>query len=169
QMWAAQYYPFKKPRKFLTSAGLGTMGFGLPAAIGASLANPGKPVICISGDGSILMNLQELAVLSEEKADVKVLILNNGHLGLVRQQQELFYEKNYIATKFTCNPDFTRIAEGFGIESCDLSKASSPKDALKKALARKGPYLVNIPIDALESVVPMVIPGRGNHEMIGDG
>lgn len=167
QMWTAQRYPFRKPKTLLTSGGLGTMGFGLPVAIGASLVNPGKKVICFSGDGSILMNLQELATLSELNLDVKVIILSNHNLGLVRQQQQLFYNEHYIASHFTCNPDFKTIAKGFGINSCDLSEEKKPLEKLEEMLSCKGPCLINIPIEECENILPMVAPGKSNLEMIG--
>ncbi|MDF2675152.1 MAG: ilvB3 [Clostridiales bacterium] len=167
QMWTAQAYPFKKPRTLLTSGGLGTMGFGLPAAIGAALANPVKEVICFSGDGSILMNIQELATLADLKLNVKVLIMNNGHLGLVRQQQEMFYQQHYIASKFTTNPDFAAISRGFGVNACDLSKEKDPLAALKAILSIPGSYVVDIPIKDDENVLPIVPPGAGNTNMIG--
>ncbi len=168
QMWVAQYYPFQKPRTLLTSGGLGTMGFGLPVAIGAAFANPDKRIICFSGDGSILMNIQELATLSDYQLNVTVILFNNGHLGLVRQQQELFYQKNYIASKFTINPDFCTIAKGFGIESYNLTTESDIKVSLSKALSKKGPSFVNVSINHDLNVLPMVPPGAANFEPIGD-
>jgi acetolactate synthase I/II/III large subunit len=167
QMWTAQAYPFMQPRTFLTSGGLGTMGFGLPAAIGAALANPKRKVICFSGDGSILMNIQELATLAELNLNVTIVLLNNGHLGLVRQQQELFYNGNYIASKFDIQPDFAAIAKGFGIVGVDLGKASDPHTALQNALESQRPCFINVPIDHKEMVTPMVPPGKANIEMIG--
>jgi acetolactate synthase I/II/III large subunit len=167
QMWVAQVYPFNKPRTLLTSGGLGTMGFGLPAAIGAALANPKLKVICFSGDGSILMNVQELATLSELQLNITIILLNNGHLGLVRQQQELFYNGNYIASKFDVKPDFPAIAKGFGIEGFDLSNVNDPEIALQDALSQNKPCFINVPIDYKEMVKPMVPPGRANIEMIG--
>lgn len=167
QMWVAQVYPFKYPRSLLTSGGLGTMGFGLPAAIGAALENPDKTVVCFSGDGSILMNIQELATLADLGLNVKVLILNNGHLGLVRQQQEMFYNEHYIASKFITNPDFAAISRGFGVEAYDLSKEANPLEALEEALLKSGPALINIPVRENENVVPIVPPGAGNTEMVG--
>jgi acetolactate synthase-1/2/3 large subunit len=167
QMWVAQYYPHTKPRTFLTSGGLGTMGFGFPAAIGASLANPGTTVICFSGDGSILMNIQELSLLSELDLDIKIIIFNNRNLGLVRQQQEYFYGKEYIGSQFHCKTDFPKISEGFGIESLDLADSQDPMTALKEAIKKKGPMLINIPMDKDENVTPMVAPGKANYEMIG--
>lgn len=167
QMWTAQAYPFMQPRTFLTSGGLGTMGFGLPAAIGAALANPKRKVICFSGDGSILMNIQELATLAELNLNVTIVLLNNGHLGLVRQQQELFYDGNYIASKFDIQTDFAAIAKGFGLAGIDLGKASDPHTALQNALESQRPCLINVPIDFKELVTPMVPPGKANIEMIG--
>ncbi|MCM8711363.1 biosynthetic-type acetolactate synthase large subunit [Clostridium sp. SYSU_GA19001] len=167
QMWTAQVYPFKYPRSLLTSGGLGTMGFGLPAAIGAALENKDKTVVCFSGDGSILMNIQELATLSDLGLNVKVLILNNGHLGLVRQQQEMIYNGRYIASKFLSNPDFAAISRGFGVEAYDISKEAKPLEALEEALLKPGPVLINIPVRANENVVPIVPPGAGNTEMLG--
>ncbi len=167
QMWVAQCYPFRKPRTFLTSGGLGTMGIGLPAAIGAALANPDKRIVCFTGDGSVLMNLQELATLADLELNIKILIMNNKHLGLVRQLQELFYDKHYIATKFIANPDFAKIAEGFGIRSYDLEGVEAPWPLMKKAFYEPGPCVVNVPIAPEEQVTPMVPPGASNCEMIG--
>ncbi|HCY36252.1 MAG: biosynthetic-type acetolactate synthase large subunit [Candidatus Margulisiibacteriota bacterium] len=167
QMWVAQTYPFKAPRTLLTSGGLGTMGFGLPTAIGAALANPEKRIICFSGDGSILMNIQELATLADHNLNVTVIIMNNGHLGLVRQQQELFYEKNYIASKFLSNPDFITIGRGFGIKGYDLKGCHDLRKIFAQSLIEPGPCIVNAPIHYSENVMPMVPPGAGNHEMIG--
>jgi len=168
QMWVAQSYPFSKPRTLLTSGGLGTMGFGLPAAIGASLANPSKQVICFSGDGSLLMNIQELATLADLGLNVKVILLNNGHLGLVRQQQELFFDGNYIASRFISNPDFLAIAKGFGIESFNVDETSEFASKLSSILSKQGPSLVNIPVHPGHNVFPMVPPGSANHQMIGE-
>jgi acetolactate synthase-1/2/3 large subunit len=167
QMWVAQAYPFMKPRTLLTSGGLGTMGFGLPAAIGAALANPKRKVICFSGDGSILMNIQELATLAELNLNITIVLMNNGHLGLVRQQQELFYEGNYIASKFDISPDFTTIAKGFGIGSFNLADVADPEISLQEALSSNKPCFIDVPIDFKELVTPMVPPGKANIEMIG--
>lgn len=167
QMWVAQRYPFNEPKTLLTSGGLGTMGFGLPVAIGAALANKNTPVICFSGDGSILMNIQELATLADFNLNVKVIILSNHHLGLVRQQQELFYNGHYIASKFISNPNFKVIADGFGINSIDLSSEDNPLEKLEEILNITGPYLINIPIEECEKILPMVAPGKSNIEMIG--
>jgi len=167
QMWVAQRYPFKKPKSLLTSSGLGTMGFGLPVAIGVALESSDKTIVCFSGDGSILMNIQELATLSDFNLNVKIIILNNHHLGLVRQQQELFYNEHYIASHFISNPNFKIIAEGFGIHSCDLGNEEDPLGKLEQMLSIKGPCVINIPIDETENVLPMVAPGGSNIEMIG--
>ncbi|MFT8351631.1 biosynthetic-type acetolactate synthase large subunit [Clostridium saccharoperbutylacetonicum] len=167
QMWVAQRYPFSSPRTLLTSSGLGTMGFGLPVAIGAALMNTDKTILCFSGDGSILMNIQELATLADLDLNVKIIILNNHHLGLVRQQQQLIYNEHYIASSFISNPDFKIIAEGFGINSCDLASEANPLEKLEEILAAKGPWLINIPINETENILPMVPPGKSNIEMIG--
>ena len=167
QMWAAQAYPLRRERQWLTSGGLGTMGFGLPAAIGAALAEPERTVVCFSGDGSLLMNIQELATAAEERLNVKVILMNNGHLGLVRQQQELFYGGRFSASKFHAEPDFAAIARGFGIEGCDLGEADDPVEMLARVLSAPGPALINVPIHYEEKVFPMVPPGAANRDMIG--
>ena len=167
QMWTAQAYPIKYSRTFLTSGGLGTMGFGLPAAIGAAVANPEKTVVCFSGDGSILMNIQELATLADLNLNVKVIILNNGHLGLVRQQQELFYNKHYMASKFISKPDFRTISKGFGIKGYYAEKGDDIEKILIEALNEKGPVVIDIQIESSENVFPMVPPGKGISEMLG--
>jgi acetolactate synthase-1/2/3 large subunit len=169
QMWVAQSYPFTRPRTFLTSGGLGTMGFGLPASIGAALANPGKPIVCISGDGSILMNIQELATLAELNLDVKVIIMNNGHLGLVRQQQEFFYRRKYIASKFSGKHSFKKIAAAFGIRAFEINSERQMDKVLSRALQAKGPSLIDIDIHYRHNVIPMVKPGKSNLEMIEGG
>ncbi len=169
QMWVAQAFPFTRPRQWLTSGGLGTMGFGLPAAIGAALASPDRPVVCFTGDGSLLMNLQELATAAEEQVAVKVILLNNARLGLVRQQQELFYGGRYHASTFHAEPDFAAIARGFGLRAYDLGVCGDAEETLARALTEPGPVLVNVPIAADENVYPMVPPGAANREMIGGG
>jgi acetolactate synthase-1/2/3 large subunit len=167
QMWVAQAFPFTRPRQWLTSGGLGTMGFGLPAAIGAALASPDRPVVCFTGDGSLLMNLQELATAAEEQVAVKVILLNNARLGLVRQQQELFYGGRYHGSTFHAEPDFAAIARGFGVRAYDLGVCGDAEETLARALTEPGPVLVNVPIAADENVYPMVPPGAANREMIG--
>ena len=166
QMWVAQAYPFQHPRTLLTSGGLGTMGFGLPAAIGAALAHPHKKVICFTGDGSLLMNIQELATLAELNLNVTIVLMNNDALGLVRQQQELFYQKNYCATHFLQGPDFAAIAQNFGIKGVDLGEACNKQETLAESLRTDGPCLINIPIDAQDNVWPIVPGGKGNGSML---
>jgi acetolactate synthase-1/2/3 large subunit len=160
QMWAAQYYPVHRTRQFLTSGSLGTMGFGLPTALGAALANPGKRVICISGDGSIMMNIQELATLAEQKLDVTVIVLDNGALGMVRQQQELLLDKNYSASIYETKTDLVRISEAFGITSVDTESDGWSQIAF----GGKGPRFVRCRIAMGENVFPFVPAGKANVE-----
>lgn len=166
QMWVAQLFKFHAPRTLLTSGGLGTMGFGLPAAIGAALANRDSRVLCISGDGSIQMNLQELATLAELDLSVTVLIINNGELGMVRQQQELFYEQNFIASKFQRRLDFAAIARQFGINSYCVSEPGMLETALMEAFSKRSPSLVDVQVRDTDNVFPIVPPGAANKEMI---
>ncbi len=166
QMWVAQAWPFRHPRTLLTSGGLGTMGFGLPAAIGAAIAAPGRRVACVSGDGSILMNIQELATLAELGLPVAVLIFNNGHLGLVRQQQELFYGEHYSASSLQTAPDFAALARAFGLRGVRIDPQGDPLADIAAALAGPGPCVIDIPIHETANVWPMVPPGAANHQMI---
>ncbi len=167
QMWTAQSYPFAPGMSWLTSGGLGTMGFGLPAAIGAALAAPERKVVCVSGDGSLLMNIQEMATAAEQGADVTVVLLNNVCLGLVHQQQELFFKANHFSSVYEVNVDFIRIASGFGWKTWDLAGAADPDAVLREALAHKGPALIHVPVDRDEKVWPMVPPGAANRTMLG--
>jgi acetolactate synthase-1/2/3 large subunit len=166
QMWVAQALPLRRARQWLTSGGLGTMGFGLPAAIGAALAEPTRKVVCFSGDGSILMNVQELATLAEEDLDVKIVLLDNQSLGLVYQQQTLFYGERVFASRYRQPPDFCALARGFGIDAVSLERANAPGTALTAALWHRGPMLIHVPIDTAEQVLPMVPPGAANTAMI---
>lgn len=168
QMWVAQAYPFTFPRQLLTSGGLGTMGFGMPAAIGAALAHPGRPVVCFTGDGSLQMNIQELATAVEQHAAIKIVVFNNQSLGLVRQQQRLFYEQHYFASSYGIRIDFAAIARGFGMRAVDLATAPNADAALAEAMRSPGPCLIHIPIDIEEEVTPMVPPGAANTTMTGD-
>jgi len=168
QMWAAQFYSFTRPRSLITSGGLGTMGFGFPAAVGAQIGNPDRLVVDIAGDGSIQMNLQELATLSTYKLPVKIVILNNGYLGMVRQWQELFCERRYSATPLQ-NPDFCRLAEAYGIKALEAKKPEEVGSVLKEAVNHPGPVLVNCYINPEENVVPMVPPNAGIKDMLGVG
>lgn len=166
QMWVAQHYPMKRAGQLLTSGGLGTMGFGLPAAIGAAMANLDSQVICFSGDGSIMMNIQELATLAEQNLNVKILVLNNGALGLVRQQQELFYGGRYMASQYKQNPDLAAISRGFGVAAKQLSINDCSDLAIKEFLNAPGPALLDIAIPQGANVFPMVPPGGTNTSMI---
>lgn len=166
QMWAAQYYNYTIPRNFITSGGLGTMGFGLPAAIGAQIGRTGELVIDISGDGSFQMNLQELATIRENNLPVKIVILNNGTLGMVRQWQELLFEKRYSST-ILGNPDFVKLAEAFAIKAIRIKDKDKLSDGLKEALDYDGPVLIDVVVAQEENVWPMVPAGAGLHEMIG--
>ncbi len=166
QMWVAQAYPFSRPRQWISSGGLGTMGFGLPAAIGMALTQPERKVICFTGDGSLMMNIQELVTAAEQKLDIKIIILNNGHLGLVRQQQNLFYENNLSAVKFQQDVDFILAAQAMGVKGVDLCKSENPRDELAEVLAEQGVCVINIPISESEMVFPMVAPGHANKDMI---
>lgn len=168
QMWVAQTYPLRRPRQWLTSGGLGTMGFGLPAAIGASLAAPERTVVCFTGDGSLLMNLQELATAAEEAANVKIVLINNHGLGLVHQQQELFYGNRIFACRYRQPADFMALARGFGIAALNLDSTADPGHALRCALQRQGPCLIHASVAAGEKVFPMVPPGAANRDMIGE-
>jgi acetolactate synthase-1/2/3 large subunit len=167
QMWVAQAYPLRRPNQWISSGGLGTMGFGLPAAVGVALAQPQRKTICFSGDGSIMMNIQELATAAEENLDIKVIILNNGHLGLVRQQQSLFYGEKHNAVKFRQRVDFALLAQSMGVTGIDLGSSESPLDDLHEALHQPGPCVINLPIHEQEMVFPMVPPGGSNKDMIG--
>ncbi|NJD25367.1 MAG: acetolactate synthase large subunit [Betaproteobacteria bacterium] len=167
QMWVAQAYPLRRPRQWLTSGGLGTMGFGVPAAIGAALAAPQRTVVCFTGDGSILMNLQELVTAGEENVNIKIVLMNNAVLGLVHQQQTLFYGERLFASQFRALPDFCKAAQALGIAAVDLDAAANPCAALVEAIARPGPCLIHASIDAGEKVYPMVPPGAANRDMIG--
>ena len=166
QMRVAQAFPFERPRQWLTSGGLGTMGFGLPAAIGAALEKTEATVVCFSGDGSLLMNIQELITAVEENANVKIVLCNNNSLGLVHQQQDMFYGKRIFASNYSKAVDFRSIAEGFQMEAFDLGDCNDPALELAKAFSKQGPALINVPIDVHHKVFPMVPPGGANKEMI---
>ena len=166
QMWAAQYYHFNQPNHFITSGGLGTMGFGLPAAIGAQMACPDKLVIDIAGDGSIQMNIQEMATAVQCCLPVKVAILNNAYLGMVRQWQELFYEKRYVCTDMDCAPDFVKLAEAFGAVGLRASKPEEVEAVIKEGLSVPQPVIMDFRVDREESVYPMVPAGAPITEML---
>lgn len=165
QMWTAQFYPVMRPRQLLTSGSLGTMGFGLPAALGAALAHPGHRVVCISGDGSIMMNIQELATLAEENLDVTVFVLDNGALGMVRQQQEFLFSKTYSASIYSKRPDLLAIAEGFGIATAQVT-TNHDWATVAFPPAGSGPRFIRVPVGQQENVLPFVPAGKKNIEAI---
>lgn len=167
QMWAAQFYPFENADKWVTSGGLGTMGFGLPAAIGAQLADQEATVVAILGDGGFQMTLQELAVIRELNLPVKVIVLNNHSLGMVRQWQEIFYEERYSHSKFSEQPDFIKLSEAYGIKGIRISSDEEAKEKLEEALTSREPVFIDVNVARDEKVFPMVAPGKGLHEMVG--
>lgn len=166
QMWLAQFYSFKNPRSHLSSGGLGTMGFGLPAAIGAKFGRPDKQVICVAGDGSFQMNMQEIATAVENVMDLKIIVLNNRHHGMVRQWQTLFFEGNYSSSYFEVLPDFVNVAKSFGAVGFHISKPDDVEAGLKEALSTDGVVLVEVDVDYEEMVYPMLSPGGDMSEMI---
>lgn len=167
QMFAAQYYPFKEPRQWINSGGLGTMGFGLPAAMGAQLAHPGKDVACITGEASILMCIQELATCKQFDLPLKILLLNNGYMGMVRQWQEMFYEGRYSHSYVDALPDFAGLAESFGHVAMRISKPDDLESSMREAFAMKDKLVfMEVHVDPTENVYPMIEAGKGHHEMV---
>jgi len=166
QMWAAQFYKCNSPRQFLSSGGLGTMGFGFPASIGAKIGDPSKEVITIAGDGSIQMNIQELATVKTYDVGVKVVILNNGYLGMVRQWQQLFYNRRYSSTTLSCNPDFVKVAQAYGVKGIRVKKESEVKRAVKEIISSKKAVVADFWIEPEENVFPMVPAGEAINRMI---
>ncbi|MBI4587528.1 MAG: biosynthetic-type acetolactate synthase large subunit [Candidatus Rokubacteria bacterium] len=166
QMWAAQYYRFKHPRAWCTSGGLGTMGYGLPTALGVQAAHPDKLVVNIDGDGSFVMNSQELATLYENRLPVKTVIINNGYHGMVRQWQEIIYKERYCAIDLSASPDFVKLAEAYGCVGIRATKPSEVVPALEKAFSTPGPVVVDMMVDREENVFPMVPAGGANKDMI---
>jgi acetolactate synthase-1/2/3 large subunit len=166
QMWTAQMMPFNQPRSFLTSGGLGTMGYGLPAGIGAYFAAPDRQIVVISGDGSIQMNIQEMSTAVQYKVPIKVIIMNNYYLGMVRQWQEKFYEGRYSHSYMDAMPNFVKLAEAYGAAGFRVEKARDLAATLKEAFATPGPVLVDVVIPQSEGVFPMVPAGSAMHEML---
>ncbi len=167
QMWAAQYYPFDEPRKWINSGGLGTMGFGLPAALGAKIANPDQEVVCITGEGSIQMMLQELSTMLQYNTPVKIINLNNGYLGMVRQWQEFFYEKRYAMSYLDALPDFVKLAEGYGHVGIKVTTHDELIPALERAFSLKDrTVFVDILTDPTENVFPMIPAGGAHCDML---
>ncbi|PHM66752.1 acetolactate synthase 2 catalytic subunit [Xenorhabdus stockiae] len=166
QMWTAQHMTFDKPENFITSSGLGTMGFGIPAAIGAQMVRPGDMVICISGDGSFMMNVQELGTIKRKKLPIKMVLLDNQRLGMVKQWQELFFDRRYSETILTDNPDFITLAKAFDIPGQHVTEKSQIDAALDALFNSEGPYLLHVSIDEFENVWPLVPPGASNANML---
>lgn len=166
QMWTAQHMTFTRPENFITSSGLGTMGFGLPAAVGAQVARPEDTVICVSGDGSFMMNVQELGTIKRKQLPVKILLLDNQRLGMVRQWQQLFFEERYSETTLTDNPDFLTLASAFGIPGQHITRKDQVEAALDALLNSDGPYMLHVSIDEYENVWPLVPPGASNSQML---
>ncbi|HEX2701811.1 MAG TPA: biosynthetic-type acetolactate synthase large subunit [Solirubrobacteraceae bacterium] len=167
QMWAAQYYHFDKPRQWINSGGLGTMGFGLPAAMGAQVGRPGDVVCAISGDGSIQMNMQELATCAQNEIPVKVFIMNNGYLGMVRQWQELFWDHRYSHVDMGEFPDFVKLAEAYGATGLRFTDKNTLVDDIRAAIATPGPVLVDVRVTREENTYPMIAPGAAARDMVG--
>jgi acetolactate synthase-1/2/3 large subunit len=166
QMWTAQFYAFTKPRTLLTSGGLGTMGYGFPAAIGAQFAFPDKKVVVVAGDGSIQMNIQELATAVGNNLPVKVIILNNRYLGMVRQWQELFYHNNCVSTNMEAQPDFVKLAEAYGAEGYRITREEELRPVLEKALASPAAAFIDVMVEREENVAPIVPVGAALDEML---
>ncbi|MDX6699173.1 MAG: acetolactate synthase large subunit [Solirubrobacteraceae bacterium] len=167
QMWTAQYFHFDRPRRWINSGGLGTMGFGLPAAMGAQIGCPDQLVCCIAGDGSVQMNMQELATCSEHGIPIKVFIMNNGYLGMVRQWQELFWDRRYSQVDMGKHPDFVKLAEAYGATGMRLEDKSQLVDGMKQALATDGPVLVDVRVTREENTYPMIPAGQAARDMVG--
>ena len=167
QMWTAQYYNFPQPRRWINSGGLGTMGFGLPAAMGAKVGCPDAQVVCVSGDGSVQMNMQELATCSQEGIAIKVFIMNNGYLGMVRQWQELFWDRRYSNVDMGRFPDFVKLADAYGATGMRFTDKHTLVDDMREALATEGPVLVDVRVTQEENVYPMISPGQAARDMVG--
>ena len=165
QMWAAQHYCYNKPNTLISSGGLGAMGFGLPAAMGVQVGCPDSTVWCIDGDGGFQMTIQELATIVQEQMPVKIAIINNGYLGMVRQWQELFYKGRYVATPLSC-PDFVKIAEGYYLPGLRVKHKEEVVPAIEQAMNHDGPFLIDFMVESEESVYPMVPPGATLAEIL---
>ncbi len=169
QMWSAQHFNVRRPRSFLTSGGLGTMGYGFPAAIGARYAAPDQRVLCITGDGSFQMNIQELATVVNNRLDMTIALINNGYLGMVRQWQDIFFDKRYAHTELGGSPDFVKVAEAYGALAMRATNEEEATAAIEKAFSEKGPVLIDFIVDKEENVYPMVAPNRPINEIITGG
>ena len=167
QMWTAQYYHFAKPRRWINSGGLGTMGFGLPAAIGAKVACPDEDVVCIAGDGSLIMNVQEMATAAIHDIPVKVFLMNNGYMGMVRQWQELFWDKRYSSVEMGSSPDWKALAESFGWTADVVTDKAEVEGAMRDAVAAEGPVLLDVRVTPEENCYPMIPAGAAARDMVG--
>jgi acetolactate synthase I/II/III large subunit len=167
QMWTAQYYDFPQPRRWINSGGLGTMGFGLPAAMGAAVGCPDRTVCCVAGDGSVQMNAQELATCAQEKIPIKVFIMNNGYLGMVRQWQELFWDGRYSQVETGSHPDFVKLAEAYGATGIRLENKATLVEDMKRAIEIDGPVVVDVRVTREENTYPMIPAGQAAREMVG--
>ncbi|HWK18581.1 MAG TPA: biosynthetic-type acetolactate synthase large subunit [Solirubrobacteraceae bacterium] len=167
QMWTAQYFHFNQPRRWINSGGLGTMGFGLPAAMGAKVGCPDQTVVCVAGDGSVQMNMQELATCAQEDIAIKVFIMNNGYLGMVRQWQELFWDKRYSQVETGQWPDFVKVAEAYGATGMRFEDKSTLVSDMQEALATEGPVLVDVRVTREENTYPMIPAGQAARDMVG--
>jgi acetolactate synthase I/II/III large subunit len=167
QMWAAQYYKFPVGRRWINSGGLGTMGFGLPSAMGAKVACPDQPVVCLAGDGSLIMNCQELATCVTEQIPVKVFLMNNGYLGMVRQWQELFWDRRYSSVEMGASPDWVKLAEAFGAVGMRVTDKSDVLEAMKTALDTEGPVVLDVHVTKEENCYPMIPAGQAARDMVG--
>jgi acetolactate synthase-1/2/3 large subunit len=165
QMWAARFYGYDQPNSHLTSGGLGTMGFALPAAMGAALGRPEQPIWVIAGDGGIQMNIQELATIVDLGLPIKVAIFNNGYLGMVRQWQQFFHQRNYSETRIT-GPDYVKLAAAYSIAGFQVTRASDVAATIEQAMAIDGPVVIDFVMEQEANVFPMVPPGQGNTNMI---
>ena len=168
QMWAAQHMNVSSPENFLSSGSLGTMGFGLPAAIGAQVSRPTDTIIAVTGDGSFMMNVQELSTIKRFQLPVKILLIDNSKLGMVRQWQDLFFDGRLSETDLSDNPDFVMLAQSFDIKAKKISTKAEVSAAVEEMLSHDGPYLLQVKIDAQDNVWPLVPPNTANHEMIED-
>ncbi|HEX2128387.1 MAG TPA: thiamine pyrophosphate-dependent enzyme, partial [Solirubrobacterales bacterium] len=167
QMWCAQYYDFDKPRRWINSGGLGTMGFGLPSAIGAKVACPDETVVCLAGDGSLVMVCQEFATAAQHNIPVKVFLMNNGHFGMVRQWQELFWDERYQSVEMGSSPDWPKLAEAFGWTGMQCTDKSELRDAMRTALETDGPVLLDVHVTKNENCYPMIPAGHAARDMVG--
>jgi len=166
-MWCAQYFHFTKPRRWINSGGLGTMGFGLPSALGAKVACPDDTVVCLAGDGSLQMTSQELATAVDERIPVKVFIMNNGYLGMVRQWQELFWDRRYSAVDMGSTPDWVKLAEAYGATGMQATDKTTLVETMRMAIAADGPVVLDVQVTKEENCYPMIPAGQAARDMVG--